>query len=178
MESNGIKDKVHISAETYNELVAKGKGHVAVKRDLEIDALGKGVMQTYFLAHNFINPGSATAVMSTASTNKVCNISTASSTCKTASNMDTASDGHSSMSFLDYQTADSSSYSTPLGLTPPSSAMNPLGLAPPESAIPSQGGGGGDDDSLGSSVGTSPRPHWQTMVAAVDQDDGVDGVDC
>ena len=47
MESNGIKNKIHISESTAQLLRESGKGSWLVPRDELIEAKGKGKMQTY-----------------------------------------------------------------------------------------------------------------------------------
>ncbi|CAB9527558.1 Receptor-type guanylate cyclase gcy [Seminavis robusta] len=49
MESNGVKGKIHVSAETAHAITAQGKGHWLTARDDTIMAKGKGEMQTYFV---------------------------------------------------------------------------------------------------------------------------------
>ena len=48
MESNGVPNRIHVSQETRDELVARGKGHWLVARPEKIFAKGKGDLQTYF----------------------------------------------------------------------------------------------------------------------------------
>ena len=49
MESTGMKDKIQISQETADLLIAAGKSHWFVKRDGLVKAKGKGELQTYWL---------------------------------------------------------------------------------------------------------------------------------
>ena len=49
MESNGQRDKIHISQETADLLVGNGKGHWITPRAEKIHAKGKGELQTYWL---------------------------------------------------------------------------------------------------------------------------------
>jgi Adenylate and Guanylate cyclase catalytic domain len=49
MESNGVPNRIHVSQETANELVAKGKAHWVIPREDKIVAKGKGELQTYWV---------------------------------------------------------------------------------------------------------------------------------
>ena len=49
MESTGLKDRIQISQETADLLVAAGKSHWFCKRDGLVKAKGKGELQTYWL---------------------------------------------------------------------------------------------------------------------------------
>lgn len=49
MESNGMRNKIHISQETADLLVGAGKGHWITPRAEKITAKGKGELQTYWL---------------------------------------------------------------------------------------------------------------------------------
>lgn len=49
MESNGVKGCIHISQNTADELIAKGKGHWLTPREERIFVKGKGEMQTFFV---------------------------------------------------------------------------------------------------------------------------------
>lgn len=49
MESSGLKDKIHISQETADLLIASGKNHWVTPRAEIIEAKGKGKMQTYWV---------------------------------------------------------------------------------------------------------------------------------
>jgi class 3 adenylate cyclase len=48
MESKGVPNKIHVSEATAEALRAAGKGAWLTKRDEQIEAKGKGLMQTYF----------------------------------------------------------------------------------------------------------------------------------
>ncbi|CAB9527346.1 Receptor-type guanylate cyclase gcy [Seminavis robusta] len=61
MESNGIRNKIHISGETADHLKAAGKMHWLVPREEKIVAKGKGEMQTYWLEVKMQSSGSATS---------------------------------------------------------------------------------------------------------------------
>jgi class 3 adenylate cyclase len=50
MESNGMPHRIHVSQETANELVAKGKSGWVTPREDKIVAKGKGELQTYWVA--------------------------------------------------------------------------------------------------------------------------------
>jgi class 3 adenylate cyclase len=49
MESTGVKDKIQISQETADLLIASGKNHWVTPRADTVEAKGKGLMQTYFV---------------------------------------------------------------------------------------------------------------------------------
>lgn len=49
MESNGLRNKIHISSETAQHMRDAGKHHWLVAREEKIVAKGKGEMQTFFL---------------------------------------------------------------------------------------------------------------------------------
>ncbi|GKY95687.1 hypothetical protein MPSEU_000529700 [Mayamaea pseudoterrestris] len=49
MESNGLKNKVHLSAETAKLLIDAGQGHRVTERADLVDCKGKGLVQTYWL---------------------------------------------------------------------------------------------------------------------------------
>jgi hypothetical protein len=49
MESNGLKDRIHVSEATADELVGSGKEHWLTAREEMIEAKGKGKMQTYWV---------------------------------------------------------------------------------------------------------------------------------
>ncbi|CAB9501779.1 Receptor-type guanylate cyclase gcy [Seminavis robusta] len=69
MESNGLKGKIHMSEETFKQLVAQGKENILVEREEKIFAKGKGHLQTYFLSDDFVNRRSETATFSQISGN-------------------------------------------------------------------------------------------------------------
>ena len=49
IESTGMGGRIHVSDATANELKAKGKGHWLKQREDQVQAKGKGVMQTHWL---------------------------------------------------------------------------------------------------------------------------------
>ena len=49
MESNGVRDKIHLSDETAQILIAAGKGHWLTPREDKIIAKGKGELSTWWL---------------------------------------------------------------------------------------------------------------------------------
>lgn len=49
MESNGVKYRIHVTQETADALIARGKENWLIPREDKIVAKGKGVMQTYFV---------------------------------------------------------------------------------------------------------------------------------
>jgi hypothetical protein len=49
LESSGVKNRIHVSQETANRLIAAGKEHWLTPRDSTVDAKGKGIMQTYWV---------------------------------------------------------------------------------------------------------------------------------
>jgi len=49
MESNGQKNRIHVSEDTANLLIRAGKGHWVTAREEKITAKGKGEMQTYWI---------------------------------------------------------------------------------------------------------------------------------
>lgn len=49
MESNGLRDKIHLSDETAQILIAAGKGHWVTPREDKIVAKGKGELSTWWL---------------------------------------------------------------------------------------------------------------------------------
>ena len=49
MESNGVRGRIHVSQETANELISKGKGSWLSPREDKIVAKGKGELQTYWV---------------------------------------------------------------------------------------------------------------------------------
>ena len=49
MESSGQKNKIHISSQTMEQLVAAGKTHWIKKRESTVSLKGKGEMQTYWV---------------------------------------------------------------------------------------------------------------------------------
>jgi class 3 adenylate cyclase len=49
MESNGIKGRIHVSQQTADELIAKGKSSWVTTREEKIVAKGKGELQTYWV---------------------------------------------------------------------------------------------------------------------------------
>jgi class 3 adenylate cyclase len=49
IESNGMPNKIHISAETAQILIDSGKAHWLIAREDEIHAKGKGTLQTYWV---------------------------------------------------------------------------------------------------------------------------------
>ena len=48
MESNGVPGRIHVSQETADELIARGKGTWLTLHQDKITAKGKGELQTYF----------------------------------------------------------------------------------------------------------------------------------
>jgi hypothetical protein len=48
MESNGARNKIHISQSTADLLLAAGKDHWITKRETLVEAKGKGLLQTYW----------------------------------------------------------------------------------------------------------------------------------
>jgi class 3 adenylate cyclase len=50
MESNGERERIHVSQATANELIARGKSSWLVTRPDKIVAKGKGEMQTYWVS--------------------------------------------------------------------------------------------------------------------------------
>jgi class 3 adenylate cyclase len=52
MESTGLRDKIHLSQETADQLVASGKRSWVVRRDDKVIAKGKGELQTYWLTES------------------------------------------------------------------------------------------------------------------------------
>jgi class 3 adenylate cyclase len=49
LESSGVKNRIHVSQETADRLIAAGKEHWLTPRDSRVDAKGKGLMQTYWV---------------------------------------------------------------------------------------------------------------------------------
>jgi hypothetical protein len=58
IESTGMRDKVHLSESTAEQLKETGKDHWVELRDIKVQAKGKGRLQTYWLV---MKPGSAGA---------------------------------------------------------------------------------------------------------------------
>ena len=58
METNGLRDRIHISQETADILVEAGKGHWLVPRSDKVHAKGKGELQTYWLEIKSANTNS------------------------------------------------------------------------------------------------------------------------
>jgi class 3 adenylate cyclase len=56
MESNGERNKIHVSQTTADLLVAAGKQHWVTKREELIEAKGKGKMQTFWVEPKAISP--------------------------------------------------------------------------------------------------------------------------
>ena len=61
MESNGIRNKIHISSETADHLHGAGKSHWLVPREEKIVAKGKGEMSTFWLEIKMQSGNSATS---------------------------------------------------------------------------------------------------------------------
>jgi class 3 adenylate cyclase len=49
LEGSGMKNRIHLSQETANLLIADGKEHWLTPRESRVDAKGKGLMQTYWV---------------------------------------------------------------------------------------------------------------------------------
>ena len=49
MESNGLPVRIHLSQNTANEIILRGKKHWLTPREEKIVAKGKGEMQTYLV---------------------------------------------------------------------------------------------------------------------------------
>jgi Adenylate and Guanylate cyclase catalytic domain len=62
MESNGEKNKIHVSESTAHSLITLGKGHWVTPRKDKVYAKGKGELQTYF-----VEPKSGAASVSVSS---------------------------------------------------------------------------------------------------------------
>ena len=58
MESHGKSGQIHISAETANALMAKGKSHWVTPRDDQIDVKGKGFLKTFWVVNRKDREGS------------------------------------------------------------------------------------------------------------------------
>lgn len=65
MESNGIRNKIHISSETAEDLKEAGKSHWLIPREEKIVAKGKGEMSTYWLEIKMQSGNSQTSKSST-----------------------------------------------------------------------------------------------------------------
>lgn len=50
MESNGLKDRIHVSQQTADQLILAGKSSWVTPREDKISAKGKGVLQTYWVS--------------------------------------------------------------------------------------------------------------------------------
>jgi len=61
MESNGVRNRIHISLETANILKAGGKNHWVTPRKDKIMAKGKGELETFFLDMKKQSSGSQTS---------------------------------------------------------------------------------------------------------------------
>jgi Adenylate and Guanylate cyclase catalytic domain len=61
MESNGMAHRIHVSQETADELIAKGKASWVSPREDKIVAKGKGELQTYWVS---IRSGAASVAQS------------------------------------------------------------------------------------------------------------------
>ena len=59
MESNGLRNKIHVSSETAELLKSGGKGHWLVPPEEKIHAKGKGSLRTYWLDVKIQSSGSA-----------------------------------------------------------------------------------------------------------------------
>lgn len=63
MESTGTRDKIHISQETADLLVAAGKAHWLSTREGRVQAKGKGELQTYWLEVRHLESDKALSTM-------------------------------------------------------------------------------------------------------------------
>jgi Adenylate and Guanylate cyclase catalytic domain len=70
MESNGVRNKIHISSETADQLRVFGKSHWLVPREEKIVAKGKGEMTTFWLELKVQSSGSATSKSTASSDTK------------------------------------------------------------------------------------------------------------
>jgi Adenylate and Guanylate cyclase catalytic domain len=61
MESNGVRNKIHISSETADQLRTFGKAHWLVPREEKVVAKGKGELTTFWLELKIQSSGSATS---------------------------------------------------------------------------------------------------------------------
>lgn len=61
MESNGVRNKIHISSETADQLQISGKSHWLIPREEKIVAKGKGEMSTFWLEIKMQSGNSATS---------------------------------------------------------------------------------------------------------------------
>lgn len=52
MESTGVPGHIHVSQETAEELIARGKRHWVQKRHDSVSAKGLGDLETYFVVVN------------------------------------------------------------------------------------------------------------------------------
>jgi Adenylate and Guanylate cyclase catalytic domain len=50
MESTGVRDKIHVSQQTADLLIAAGKTHWVTPRQDQVNVKGKGLMTTFFLS--------------------------------------------------------------------------------------------------------------------------------
>ena len=155
MESCGMKGKIHISGSTYKELVARGKGHFVTEREDKIKVKGKGKLQTYFLTDNFANPRSGTAVLSSASTNKVGNLSAGSTVPRNSVRSMSVSDNDLPYASRTHAGSDF------MQVEPPHDQSNEIVFRDVEVD---------DNSSAASSLGSKARPHWQSLVVKVDMD--------
>lgn len=56
IESTGMRDKIHLSAETAEQLIQAGKQNWVELRDTKVEAKGKGKLQTYWLVMSVTSP--------------------------------------------------------------------------------------------------------------------------
>lgn len=59
MESTGFPDRIQVSQDTADLIIAAGKQHWVTSREDKVNAKGKGLMQTYFLEIRKNNTGSS-----------------------------------------------------------------------------------------------------------------------
>lgn len=65
MESNGVPNKIHVSQQTADALIARGRFHWLTPREGKILAKGKGELQTYFVTVTSKNNSKPSVVSST-----------------------------------------------------------------------------------------------------------------
>jgi len=79
MESTGLRNRIQMSATTAQIIIDSGKGKWIEKRSQKVDVKGKGLQETYFFKQTFQKHGSASASVTSGSSDDAVSVTMVSS---------------------------------------------------------------------------------------------------